>query len=225
MGGRVMCLLGRRFWSHATNRAGAEFPTKSRATQSRVHLGLTVNSRKVCARTVIELEKRDGIELVYVRLETKDRSRTSNSSMDEPRKQRASDGVASMGDDDVKVGNSIDRVAKNAERRSGGTEDHTREWRLDDLLSFNFSLEATVDGTSSSMEKVEVEPEYAQSASHPAQSAKEGSSSKTDFALIILNQAIDLEVEMFMNLFIHCTFPLLSMLTSSSTGDMRRRWS
>lgn len=145
--------------------------------------------------------------------------------MDELQKQRALDGVASMGDDDVKVGNSIDRVAKNAEGRSRGTEDHIREWYLDDLLSFNSSLEATVDGTSSRMEKVEEEPEHARSAAHPAQSARARSSSKTDFALIILNQAIELEVEVFMNLFIHCTFPFLSMLTSSSTGDMRGRWS
>jgi len=130
--------------------------------------------------------------------------------MDELQKRSASDSVPSTGSDEVKIAKSTQQVEKKEGNWRRDTEDQIKEWRLDNLLSPKPSLELTVDGSSSKIEGLDEEPESVNSASHRAQFAKAKSSNKMDFALIILNQAIDLELEVFMNLFIHCTFILLS---------------
>ena len=131
------------------------------------------------------------------------------SPMDEPQKQGRLDGKPLIEDDMVSVGKPGHEVEENAGNGKRGTQGHIKEWHLDDLLSFKPSLESTIDGSSSKAEGLEDEPASARLASRP-QSAKMRFSSKTDFALIILNQAIDLEIEVFMNLFFHCILRLVS---------------
>jgi len=125
--------------------------------------------------------------------------------MDEAQKQGRLDDKPLREDDVVSVGKPGHEVEKNAGNGRRGSEGHIREWHLDDLLSFEPSLESTIDGSSPKVEGLEDNPDSAR-----LQSAETRFSSKMDFALIILNQAIDLEIEVFMNLFFHCILWLLS---------------
>ena len=109
---------------------------------------------------------------------------------------------------------------KNGENQRRANEGDIREWYLDDLLSFKMSpLEVTSNRPSSELERFPEDPTPAQAVpqtvpiTHSRHNSKANSSDKMEFALIILNQAIDLEVEVFMNLFIHCT-ALVSLHTN-----------
>jgi hypothetical protein len=140
--------------------------------------------------------------------------------MDEVQKEVKSDEIASIGYDEARTGALTHGVGKNGENQRRANEGDIREWHLDDLLSFKMSpLEVSSDRPSSELERFPEDPTTAQAAPqtdpttrsiHPS---KTNSSDKMEFALIILNQAIDLEVEVFMNLFIHCT-ALVSLHTN-----------
>jgi len=137
--------------------------------------------------------------------------------MKEAQKHRESDDIPSMRDGEVQKDESTARVIKNEGNPRRGKEGNIREWCLDDLLSFKKSLlELTGEGQSSKLEESPEGPSLRKStnpSTSPEQSSKTNSSDKMKFALIILNQEIDLDVEVFMNLFVHCT-SLVSLHTN-----------
>ena len=125
-------------------------------------------------------------------------------------KGRKSRDGASIGDSNVQT----ERAAKPAdevESQRRRNESDIREWHLDRLLLFKeTALEMTADGRLSDGEALLQEATTTESATqldpstHPERSSKANSSDKIEFALIILNQPIDLESEVFTNLFTHC---------------------
>jgi len=138
--------------------------------------------------------------------------------MDEAQNGMKSDDTPSMRDGVVKTRESTQGVDKNEENQRRGYEDDIRQCHLDDLLSFKKSpLEVAGDGPSSELERFQVDPAPPQlgvqtdPTTRSEQPSTEKSSDKMAFALIILNQVIDLEVEVFMNLFIHCKPPPQSL--------------
>ena len=131
--------------------------------------------------------------------------------MEEVQKEAKSDAFPSIRYGEQRTSVLTHGVDKNGENQRRANEGDIREWHLDDLLSFKMSaLEVTSDRPSSELERFPEDPS-AQAAlrtdptTHSKHPSKANSSDKMEFALIVLNQAIDLEVEVFMNLFIHCT--------------------
>ena len=140
--------------------------------------------------------------------------------MEEVQKEAKSDEIPSIRYGGARTSAITHGVVKNGEYQRRTNEGDIREWRLDDLLSFKMSpLEVTSDRPSSELERFPEDPTAATAAlqtdptTHSKHPSKANSSDKMEFALIILNQAIDLEVEVFMNLFIHCT-TLISLHTN-----------
>jgi hypothetical protein len=132
--------------------------------------------------------------------------------MDEVPKEAKSDEISSIRYGEPRTSALTHGVDKNGENQRRANEGDIREWHLDDLLSFKMSpLEVPNDRPSSELERFPEDPTAAQAAlqtdptTHSKHPSKANSSDKMKFALIILNQAIDLEVDLFMNLFIHCT--------------------
>jgi hypothetical protein len=136
--------------------------------------------------------------------------------MDPPRRRTKSvDGIHND-DGDLETGARGQRTGKGNPHRmdednaSRETEDVIKEWHLDDLLSFDKSQIVQVHGLPSEL------PRNSSSQSTPPPPWKEPtershgsqrltSSEKLECALIILNQAIDVDVEIFINLFTRCT--------------------
>ena len=140
--------------------------------------------------------------------------------MDEVQKEVKSDDIPSIGYGEPRTSALTHGVDKNRENQRRANEGNIREWHLDDLLSFKTSpLEVTSNRPSSELERFQEDPTPSQAApqadliTHSKYTSKANSSDKMEFALIILNQTIDLEVEVFMNLFIHCT-ALVSLRTN-----------
>jgi len=137
--------------------------------------------------------------------------------MEELQKEVKSDDIPSIRDGEPRTSALTHEVDKNGENQRRANEGDIREWHLDDLLSFKMSpLEVTSNRPLSELERFPEDPTPAPQKDpirHSKYTSKANSSDKMEFALIILNQAIDLEVEVFMNLFIHCT-ALVSLHTN-----------